>query len=106
ALLGSGQFSVGGIPHQYIVMERAEGLVVADLVRDLAARGERLPELEMLVILDALLEVLAAAHKQDIVYNDVDAKHLFLDRTQYRLKIIDWGNAVFLEGDESTPQGI
>ena len=29
ALLGGGQFFVGGIPHQYIVMERAEGLVIA-----------------------------------------------------------------------------
>ncbi|PJF23698.1 MAG: hypothetical protein CUN53_21570, partial [Phototrophicales bacterium] len=42
----------------------------------------------------------------DIVYNDVDAKHLFWDRDHYRLKVIDWGNAVFLEGDESTPQGV
>src|SRR5690606_26908398 len=62
--------------------------------------------LEMLVIIDSLLALLSAAHAQDIVYNDVDAKHLFWDRTNYRLKVIDWGNAVFLEGDEITPQGI
>ena len=31
-LLGSGQFFVGGIPHQYIVMERAEGVIIADEV--------------------------------------------------------------------------
>jgi hypothetical protein len=36
----------------------------------------------------------------------VDAKHLFWDRDRYRLKVIDWGNAVFLEGDEVTPQGV
>ncbi len=105
-LLGTGQFSVGGTPHQYIIMERAEGVIIADLVLELSARGEYLPELEMLVIIDHLLDLLMAAHERDIVYNDVDAKHLFWDRENYRLKLIDWGNAVFLEGDESTPQGI
>lgn len=105
-LVSSGQFFVGGVPHQYIAMERAQGAIVADLVLDYAARGERLPELEVLVIVDALLDLLHIAHSKDIVYNDVDAKHLFWDRQTYRLKVIDWGNAVFLEGDEMTPQGI
>lgn len=105
-LLGSGQFPIGGMPHQYIVMERAEGEIVADMVLALKARGEFLPELELLVIMDSLLDLLQAAHLRDIVYNDVDAWHLFWDRDAWRLKVIDWGNAVFLEGDESTPQGV
>lgn len=105
-LVGSGQFFVGGVPHQYIAMERAQGAIIADLVLDYAARGERLPELEVLVIVDALLDLLHVAHSKDIVYNDVDAKHLFWDRQNYQLKVIDWGNAIFLEGDEMTPQGI
>ncbi|MDX2136877.1 MAG: hypothetical protein SF123_02190, partial [Chloroflexota bacterium] len=105
-LLGGGQFFVSGIVHQYIVIERAQGALVADMVREQAARGERLPELELLVIVDALLDLLHAAHAKDIIYNDVDAKHLFWDRERHRLKVIDWGNAVFLEGDEATPQGI
>lgn len=104
--LGSGQFSVGGTLHQYIVMERAEGVIIGDEVSELARRGERLPILEMLVIVDLLLDLLELAHSRDIVYNDVDAKHLFWDRDNYRLKLIDWGNAVFLEGDEITPQGV
>ncbi len=106
ALLGSGQFTIGGVAHQYIVMERATGEILAEMVSGLAAQGGRLPELEMLVIIDGLLELLEAAHTQDIVYNDVDAKHLFWDREAYRLKVIDWGNAVFLEGEETTPQGV
>ncbi len=105
-LLGTGQFSVGGMPHQYIVIERGAGQIVGEMVMELAAHGERLPELEMLVIIDRLLDLLESAHQRDIVYNDVDAKHLFWDRDQYNLKVIDWGNAVFLEGDEITPQGI
>ncbi|MFW5748444.1 MAG: hypothetical protein ACOCYT_02390, partial [Chloroflexota bacterium] len=105
-LLDEGQFFVGGVPHQYIVMERATGMIVADTVLTLSRSGERMPQLEMLVIVDSLLDLLEAAHKQDIVYNDVDAKHLFWSREAYRLKVIDWGNAVFLEGDSVTPQGI
>ncbi len=106
ALLGSGQFLVGGTAHQYIVMERGTGAILADMVYELAKHDQRLPELEMLVIVDNLLDMLVSAHAHDIVYNDVDAKHLFWDRDTYRMKVIDWGNAVFLEGDEITPQGI
>ena len=105
-LLGNGQFFVGGIPQQYIVMERAEGVIVADEIVSLAGQHQRLPELEMLEILDRLVDLLRAAHDLDIVYNDVDAKHLFWNREKYELKVIDWGNAVFLEGDEVTLQGI
>ncbi len=105
-LLGSGQFFVGGIPQQYIVMERAEGLIIADEVTRLAGNQQRLPELEMLEVVGQLIDLLQAAHDKDIVYNDVDAKHLFWNRDAYQLKVIDWGNAVFLEGDETTAQGI
>ena len=105
-LLGSGQFFVGGMPHQYIVMERADGVIIADEVVRLAGQHQRLPELEMLEIIGRLINLLRAAHDNDIVYNDVDAKHLFWHRDKYQLKVIDWGNAVFLEGDEVTLQGI
>ncbi len=105
-LLGSGQFFVGGIPHQYIVMERAEGVIIADEVVRLAGQHQRLPVLEILEIMGRLVNLLRAAHDNDIVYNDVDAKHLFWNREKYQLKVIDWGNAVFLEGDEVTTHGI
>ncbi len=105
-LVGEGQFVVGGQAHQYIVIERAEGVVLADDVLALAQQGARLPELEMCIIIDRLLDILAVAHTKDIVYNDVDAKHLFWNRQTYRLKLIDWGNAVFLAGDEVNPQGV
>lgn len=105
-LVGEGQFAVGGATHQYIVVERARGIIIEDEVFELASQGQRLPELETLVIVDRLLDLLNYAHSRDIVYNDVDAKHLFWDRDSYRLKVIDWGNAVFLEGEEITPQGV
>lgn len=106
ALLDEGTFRVGGQPHLYIVLEHASGQIVEEMVLDLAKQDEVLPELELLVMVDNLIDLLTAAHKLDIVYNDVDAKHLFWDRDLYQLKLIDWGNAVFLEGDTITPQGI
>lgn len=102
-LRGSGTFRVGGHTHEYIVMDLAGGEIVENMVLGLAARGATLPELEILTILDSLLDLLAHAHDRQVVYNDVDAKHLFWDRANYRLKVIDWGNAVFLDEPGALP---
>lgn len=102
-LRGSGTFRAGGSSYQYIAMDRAEGEIVETLVRDLAASDQILPELEMLVIIDKLLDLLIAAHAQQVIYNDVDSKHLFWNRETYRLKVIDWGNAAFLDEPGAAP---
>ncbi len=98
-LLHVGTFRASGQEYTYMVIELAEGKTVEDYVLELSAQGARLPELEVYTILDAFLDLLQTAHERKIVYNDVDAKHLFWDRANYRLKVIDWGNAVFLDGD-------
>lgn len=102
-LRGHGTFRVGGHTHAYIVMDLAAGEIVEDMVLEQAARGGYLPELEVLVIIDHLLDLLVYAHDRQVVYNDVDAKHLFWDRAAYRLKVIDWGNAVFLDEPGALP---
>lgn len=102
-LRGSGSFRVGGHTHEYIVMDLAQGEIVEQMVLERAARGEYLPELETLVIVDRLLDLLSHAHNRQVIYNDVDAKHLFWDRNTYRLKVIDWGNAVFLDEPGALP---
>ncbi len=102
-LCGSGTFRVGGHTHEYIVMDLARGQIVENMVLELAEHGEYLPELESLVIVDMLLDLLALAHDKQVIYNDVDAKHLFWDREHYRLKVIDWGNAVFLDEPGALP---
>lgn len=96
-LRGSGTFRVGGHSHEYIVMDLARGQVVEALVLEHAEHQSYLPELEVLVIMDRLLDLLIHAHDKQVIYNDVDAKHLFWDRDTYQLKVIDWGNAVFLD---------
>ena len=101
-LLHSGTFRIGGQQHQYIVIEMASGETLEALTLALAAQGERLPDLELLTVLEGVLDLLQAAHDKRIVYNDVDAKHVFWDREAYQLKMIDWGNAVFLDSDAHT----
>ncbi|MBN1681413.1 MAG: hypothetical protein JW966_14120 [Anaerolineae bacterium] len=96
-LRGHGTFRVGGHTHDYIVMDQAEGLIVETVVLQLAEQNDYLPDLETVVIFDRLLDLLAFAHDKQVIYNDVDAKHLFWDRDNYRLKVIDWGNAVFVD---------
>ncbi|MCD4685469.1 MAG: hypothetical protein K8S97_06000, partial [Anaerolineae bacterium] len=103
ALCGSGTFRVGGHTHDYIVMDLARGQIVEALVLELAEREAYLSELEVLVIIDRLLDLLIHAHDKQVIYNDVDAKHLFWDRDSYQLKVIDWGNAVFLDEPGALP---
>ena len=105
-LLGEGHFMVSGTSQQYIVMERGTGAIIEEMVLQLAEQGERMPLLETLVIADNMLDLLQTAHNNNIVYNDVDAKHLFWNRDEYRLKLIDWGNAVFLEDEDQASQSV
>ena len=104
-LRGMGTFRAGGNSYQYIVMDRAVGQTVEQMVHELAARDLHPPELELLIIMDGLLDLLMTAHAQHVIYNDVDAKHLFWDRDAYRLKVIDWGNAV-LTDEAGHQQGV
>jgi serine/threonine protein kinase len=102
-LRGSGTFRVGGHTHEYIVIDMASGDIVENMVLELAPQGQYLPELETLVIIDRLLDLIAHAHDKQVIYNDVDAKHLFWSRETYRLTVIDWGNAVFLDEPGALP---
>jgi serine/threonine protein kinase len=102
-LRGSGTFRVGGQTHEYIVMDLARGQIVENMVLELAEHGQYLPDLETLVIIDNLLDLLVYAHEKQVIYNDVDAKHLFWDRDAYRLTVIDWGNAVFPDEPGALP---
>lgn len=105
ALLGSGTFRAGGQTYTYIAMERAEGIIIEQEVLALARQGQRIPELELLAIVDQLLDLLIFAHQAHIIYNDVDAKHLFWNRETHQLKVIDWGNAIFKD-EAGAPAGI
>lgn len=97
ALRGSGIFRAGGDSYTYIAMDRAEGQTLEEMVLGSSSTVQALPELEILAIIDQMLDLLIEAHAQHVIYNDVDAKHLFWNRDGYHLKMIDWGNAVMTD---------
>ncbi len=73
----------------FLVMELLEGETVE---ARWARKGERLPVLESLSILDQLLLVLESAHAKGIVHRDLKPENLFLTRDG-QLKVLDFGIA-------------
>ncbi len=82
--------------YRYLVLARARGIPFPALIQQYHDQGHPLPESVYLNVMRQLLDLLVAAHRVGIVYNDVKADHLFWDEKAEQLKVIDWGNAQFL----------
>ena len=95
SLITAGQAQEKGWTYRYLVLERARGTHVPELIQNFHDRGQAFPERVYLQIMRQLLDLLASAHLAGIVYNDVKAAHLFWDEKKELLKVIDWGNAQF-----------
>jgi serine/threonine-protein kinase len=72
----------------FLVMELLEGESLADRAR----RLNGLPIDELLRYIDELLDVLVAAHAQNIVHRDIKLDNLFI-QSDGRLKVLDFGIA-------------
>lgn len=81
----------------FIVMELLEG-------ETLEARweraGRRLPLLDLLTYVDALLRVLASAHGRNVVHRDIKPDNLFITRGG-TLKVLDFGIAKVFEAEQA-----
>jgi serine/threonine-protein kinase len=73
----------------YLVMELLQGEL---LEQRRIRKGGKLPLVEVYEFADQLLDVLAAAHAQDIVHRDIKPDNIFLT-SQGRLKVLDFGFA-------------
>jgi serine/threonine-protein kinase len=72
-------------------------LLTGETLRARARRlGGRLPPLEVLVVGDALLTTLCAAHDHRIVHRDIKPENLFVTEDG-QIKVLDFGIARFLE---------
>ncbi len=89
--------------YRYLVLARARGTPVPALIQQYHEQGQAFPERLHLNITQQLLDLLAAAHRAGVVYNDVKADHLFWDEKAERLTVIDWGNAQFAAEGAATP---
>src|SRR5207253_1739438 len=99
ALRNTGTFRAAGQTHQYIAIDLAPGESLEALAQTLESCGEHLPDLEMLVIFDKLLDTLQAAHDLKVVHNNLSVQNAFWSRENYSLKVIGWGNAILLDAE-------
>ena len=61
-----------------------------------------IPVAEALTIADTMLDALAALHRRDVVHRDLKPANVFL--TPHGLKLLDFGLAQPLSGDDQTRQ--
>src|SRR5437868_12122364 len=73
----------------FLVMDLLEGTTLEDHCR---ASGGRLPPGDVLVIADAVLDVLIAAHAKGVVHRDLKPSNVFL-LSRGTLKLLDFGIA-------------
>ncbi|BBE22448.1 hypothetical protein MN0502_13310 [Arthrobacter sp. MN05-02] len=87
-VLDQGVDDADGQPVAYLVMEFVPGRTLRDVLRD---RG-RLPPREALLLLDAVVEGLAAAHEAGLIHRDVKPENVLLSDAG-QVKIADFGLA-------------
>lgn len=90
----------------YLVMELLEGESLQDRVN----RSPKLGETELLEVMDAVLDVLGAAHEHGVVHRDLKPENIFLahdlEREGVRVKVLDFGLARISEASTVTVAGI
>jgi len=88
----------------FLVMELLSGQSLAQRVD---SEGGKLPPREVLVIAEGILDVLAAAHAQNVVHRDLKPDNIFL-MADGGVKVLDFGVARVLEntGEAKTRTGV
>jgi len=90
----------------YLVMELLEG----ESLQDRVGRAPKLGERELLEVMDAVLDVLGAAHAHGVIHRDLKPENIFLakdpERDGVRVKVLDFGLARISEASTVTSAGM
>jgi serine/threonine-protein kinase len=90
----------------YLVMELLEG----ESLQERVLRRPKLTERDLLEIMDAVLDVLAAAHEHGVIHRDLKPENIFLakdpEREGVRVKVLDFGLARIAETSSVTNAGM
>ena len=82
----------------FLVMELLEGETIDERRR---RKGGKLPLSWLLPVADSLLDILAAAHKHNVVHRDLKPDNVFVTKTG-EVKVLDFGVARWNDGKSSS----
>lgn len=90
-----------GTANYFIVSETAPGEDMASLLAQTRQSGKPFPRRVIITVLDALFDLFSRAHKAGVLWNDVKLDHIYWHNPTGQVAVIDWGNALFLNEEES-----
>ena len=99
------QFTLG-TANYFFVSEFAPGQNIAALLQETRQTGKPFPRRIIITVLDALFDLFARAHKAGVLWNDVKLDHIYWHNPTGQITVIDWGNALFLEGGQTNGQRV
>ncbi len=87
-----------GTGNYFIISETAAGSDLAALLTQTRQTGKPFPRRVIVTVLDALFDMFSRAHKAGVLWNDVKLDHIYWHNPTGQVSVIDWGNAIFLDG--------
>ena len=89
-----------GTANFFIISEIAPGEDFTSLLLQSRQTGKPFPRRVIISVLDALFDMFSRAHKAGVLWNDVKLDHIYWHNDSGLVGVIDWGNALFLDGEQ------
>ena len=96
-LLDEAQAYTQGTANYFIISETAPGENFASMLTQSRQMGKPFPHRVIIIVLDALFDLFARAHRAGVLWNDVKLDHIYWHNPTGEIGVIDWGNALFLD---------
>ncbi len=87
-----------GTANYFLISETAPGEDMDTLLAGTRQTGKPFPRRVIITVLDALFDMFSRAHKAGVLWNDVKLEHIYWYNPTGQISVIDWGNALFLDG--------
>lgn len=88
-----------GTANYFIVSETAPGEDMSSMLAQSRQTDKPFPRRVIITVLDSLFDLFARAHHAGVLWNDVKLDHIYWHNPTGQVAVIDWGNALFLDGD-------